>query len=106
MTKRAKLSLVEGEEKAGKKSTAFEEDMDNDQPDTMQGESVETSSQDNQQYRSAQEDTGATATEPSFEDMQRGFLPSWLNRKTVIKTVVVVGAVAVTAYLIHRRFRR
>ena len=113
MTKRAKLSLVEGKGQTEKKSTAFEDTVDQDtldnadedQPEQEHSDRAYTSSSSTGTDESSHAAFSDTAPESAIEDFEEVLPSSWLNRKTIIKAAVVVGAAAVAIYLIRRRFR-
>jgi len=95
MTRRAKLKLTPEDKPGEKQPLTFEttEDISDSQaPANDQPESVTVS----ETHASESSSETMAATPNTY---------SWLNRKTLIKAALAVGATAIAIYMIKRRFK-
>jgi hypothetical protein len=95
MTRRAKLKLNPEDKPTEKEPLTFEADEEESEPQATandQPDSVNASEADSN--KSSTDTTGVTPN-----------TYSWLNRKTLFKAALAVGATAIAIYLIKRRLK-
>ena len=122
MTRRAKLNLTPNDNKAQKQPASFDIEPEQVEATPDQDEATRVSSgkkpNSNESTNWTSANSGAQHSTKPNENFDKdvhsdadtasvsyGSPTTWLNKKTLLKAALVVGAAAVTVYLIKRRFR-
>lgn len=101
MTRRAKLNLTPDEKTSEKQPVSFQPDDGTSKAETQQ----EKTAQHQTEKPAAQSAENVEDVTPNTVNSSAISLPSWLNRKNLLKAALLAGAAAVTVIYIKRRFR-